>query len=100
MKRRIFLVSGLQISATLALSAACPTWLRVVNKVAGEPDGDTTRSLERLFLHPPASAQPYTIWHWMNGVVNREGITADLASFKQAGLGGVQLFLVGGSEPK
>lgn len=36
----------------------------------------------------------------MNGVVSRDGITADLESFKRVGLGGVQLFLVGGSEAK
>ena len=34
----------------------------------------------------------------MNGCVSKAGITADLESFKRAGLGGVQNFQVGGSE--
>ena len=54
--------------------------------------------LERLFINPPSIAKPLTIWHWMNGVISREGITADLEAFKAAGLAGVQHFLVGGSE--
>lgn len=59
------------------------------------------RAEDRLaaeFLHPPDTAKPLTIWQWMNGCVSKEGITADLESFKRAGLGGVQQFLIGGSE--
>ena len=52
--------------------------------------------LERDFRNPPESAKPLMIWQWMNGVVSREGITADLEAFKQIGLGGVQNFQVGG----
>lgn len=36
------------------------------------------------------------IWQWMDGMVTREGITADLEAYKAAGIGGVQQFLVGG----
>lgn len=50
------------------------------------------------FQSPPVSARPLIFWQWMNGCVTKEGITADLESFKRAGLGGVQNFLVGGSE--
>lgn len=57
-------------------------------------DGD----LERSFLTPPNASKPLTLWHWMNGIVSKDGITADLESFKAAGLAGVQLFLVGGIE--
>src|SRR5581483_1600803 len=42
------------------------------------------------------SARPLIIWQWMNGVVNKEGITADLEAYKKAGLGGVQNFQIGG----
>jgi hypothetical protein len=34
----------------------------------------------------------------MNGCVTKEGITSDLESFKRVGVGGVQQFIVGGSE--
>lgn len=50
--------------------------------------------LARGFLNPPASARPHTWWHWMNGNVTREGITADLEAMKQVGIGGAQLFTV------
>lgn len=48
------------------------------------------------FQHPAPSAKPLIMWQWMNGVVSREGITADLEAYKKAGLGGVQNFQVGG----
>src|SRR3954469_24687196 len=50
------------------------------------------------FRHPPESARPLVFWQWMNGSVTKEGITSDLESFQRVGLGGVQNFLVGGSE--
>jgi hypothetical protein len=51
-------------------------------------------ALEKNFLHPPDSAKPHTWWHWMNGNITREGITADLEAMKQIGLGGAQIFNV------
>src|SRR5215831_12161727 len=30
------------------------------------------------FANPPAAARPHTWWHWMNGNITREGLTADL----------------------
>jgi hypothetical protein len=53
-------------------------------------------SLVESFNNPEESAKPLIIWQWMNGVVSREGITADLEAYKRAGLGGVQNFQVGG----
>lgn len=46
------------------------------------------------FKNPPERARPHTWWHWMNGNVTREGITADLEAMKKIGLGGAQLFNV------
>lgn len=51
------------------------------------------------FHNPPASARPHTWWHWMNGNVTREGITADLEAMKQIGLGGAQIFNVSENIP-
>ena len=50
--------------------------------------------LERGFRAPPDSAKPQTWWHWMNGNITREGITADLEAMKRAGLGGAQILNV------
>src|SRR5207244_12323522 len=35
-----------------------------------------------------------TWWHWMNGNVTRQGITADLEAMKRIGIGGFQAFHV------
>ncbi|MBQ9641456.1 MAG: hypothetical protein IJV06_07840 [Bacteroidaceae bacterium] len=60
------------------------------------PIASIAQSLESAFLNPPAEARALMIWQWMDGVVSREGITADLEAYKEAGLGGVQQFHVGG----
>src|SRR5262249_24728657 len=52
------------------------------------------------FRSPPESAKPHTWWHWMNGNVTREGITADLEAMKRIGLGGAQIFNVSESIPE
>ena len=56
----------------------------------------SAQSLEETFRTPPEEAKPLMIWQWMDGMVTREGITADLEAYKAAGIGGVQQFLVGG----
>src|SRR5262245_46300684 len=55
--------------------------------------------LAQGFRDPPAQARPHTWWHWMNGNITREGITADLEAMKQIGLGGAQIFNVSESIP-
>lgn len=96
MNRRTFIISGIQLSSFAALGSTQVgqffTYAYAGNKDARSLD------IRRLFSDPPQSAKPLTLWHWMNGLVSREGITADLESFKAAGLAGVQVFLVGGSE--
>src|SRR5438874_5299623 len=53
-----------------------------------------TQDLAKGFVNPPASARPHTWWHWCNGNISREGITADLEAMKRAGIGGAQIFNV------
>lgn len=52
--------------------------------------------IEYLFHNPPAGSRPIMIWQWMDGLVTAEAITSDLEAYKEAGIGGVQQFLVGG----
>ncbi len=52
------------------------------------------------FRHPPARARPHTWWHWMNGNITREGITADLEAMSRIGLGGAQIFNVSEAIPE
>ncbi|MBR3757096.1 MAG: hypothetical protein IKK62_01520, partial [Bacteroidaceae bacterium] len=55
-------------------------------------------NLEHDFLNPSDEHKPIIIWQWMDGLVTREGITADLEAFKEAGLAGVQNFQIGGPQ--
>jgi hypothetical protein len=49
-------------------------------------------ALEQGFKQPPDSAKPRVWWHWMNGNVTKEGITADLEWMKRVGIAGMQMF--------
>ena len=46
------------------------------------------------FTNPPASAKPQTWWHWLNGNISKEGITADLEAMKRVGIQEAQIFNV------
>jgi hypothetical protein len=50
--------------------------------------------LAQSFINPPDSAKPHTWWHWMNGNITKEGITADLEAMKHVGINGAQIFNV------
>lgn len=52
------------------------------------------------FRDPPPDARPATLYFWMNGNVTREGIEADLAAIRAAGLGGVMMFDGSSDVPK
>jgi hypothetical protein len=60
---------------------------------AGSVLGQTPADpLERGFKDPPDSAKPRAWWHWLNGNVTQEGITADLEWMKRVGIAGMQMF--------
>jgi hypothetical protein len=62
-------------------------WLSLILTTSAAP----TDPLESGFLNPPDSARPQTWWHWMNGNITKEGITADLEAMKGIGLGGATI---------
>lgn len=57
-------------------------------------------SLAAGFRNPPGSVRPHTWWHWTDGNVTKEGITADLEAMKEVGIGGAQMFTVAQGIPK
>ena len=81
MKRTKFLPGLLGLTTIAALALAAPA-------------ARAADALESGFQNPPDSARPHTWWHWMNGNISREGITADLEAMKHVGLGGAQIFNV------
>ncbi len=50
---------------------------------------------ESSFVCPPRDARPSTYWEWMNGNINKEGLTLDLEYMKQANYGAAMIFDVG-----
>lgn len=91
MKRRQFL----QTTASAGLvTLLTPTG--IVHAFRGNP----ASSLEQSFNLPPASARPFTWWHWMNGNVTKDGITRDLEAMARVGVGGFQVFSVSSGIPK
>jgi hypothetical protein len=48
--------------------------------------------LERSFKNPPASAQAWCYWWWLNGLASKEGITRDFEEMKKQGISGALLF--------
>ena len=67
------------------LLALVPAVLGWAAGFAMETQGD----LEKSFTDPPDTARPWVYWFWMDGNLNREGITADLEAMKAAGIGGM-----------
>ena len=57
---------------------------------------NAVKKLEQGFKNPPQSARPWVYWFWINGNISKEGITADLESFKRVGIGGVLWMEVSG----
>lgn len=80
---------------TRALSLVCK--VTIAFGIASSLGAD---ELAKSFRDPPASARPHTWWHWMNGRVTKQGITADLEWMQRVGIGGVQAFhIADGFEP-
>ena len=52
------------------------------------------------FTAPPEAARPWVYWMWMDGNLNREGITADLEAMERAGIGGVVICEVNVGVPR
>jgi len=64
-------------------------FLSATATVLSQNSGD---DLESGFQNPPDSAKPRAWWHWLNGNITKEGITADLEWMKHSGIGGMQMF--------
>ncbi|WP_214071144.1 glycosyl hydrolase [Mucilaginibacter sp. dw_454] len=51
------------------------------------------------FKNPPPSARARTWWHWIDGNITKQGITADLEAMKRVGIQEAQIFNVGQGYP-
>jgi len=93
MKSKITRRSVLKSTALGAAAVSLPKRLHAIEPAAAD-------SLLNDFLQPPANARPWVYWYFMDGHLTREGMDADLAAMKRAGLGGGIYLEVGiGLEP-
>jgi hypothetical protein len=102
MKRRDLLAAIGSGVGALALNPALRVWphqatAKQVVASADQGQGESGPT-DQGFSSPPDPARPQTFWHWMNGNVTKEGITADLEAMKEAGIGGVFLYLIEGGK--
>ncbi|PYP77228.1 MAG: glycoside hydrolase [Gemmatimonadetes bacterium] len=84
----IFVVTALAVGTSHADAQRTATPRAATARV----DTAARLPLDRSFRTPPDDAKPRVWWHWMNGNVTREGITADLEWMKRVGIGGMQMF--------
>jgi len=80
----------LRISKTFMLGA----FLALAASLHAEEKG----GLAEQFENPPDEYRSGVKWEWCNGMINKEGATADLEAMKRVGLGGGKIFNVGGVE--
>jgi hypothetical protein len=91
-------------SSVLSLIVLLLTASGVLSAVASCGRGPSTPpaagALAAGFAHPPAAARPWVYWMWMDGNLDRDGITADLESLRAAGIGGVVICEVNVGVPR
>lgn len=77
------------ISLQVCLIIACSVFAKDRKPVASI---SWREALQSTFVNPPDSVRPGVYWYFMDGNISRKGMTADLESMKEAGIGNV-LFL-------
>ena len=86
------------IPCLILLAATCSA--DQISFVPGSPLLYADDPLTAGFKNPPASAKARTWWHWINGNVTKEGITADLEAMKKVGIQEAQIFNVSLGDPR
>ncbi len=67
--------------------------------IARAADPVDVAALSRAFAEPPPTARPWVYWTWIDGNINKEGITADLEAMNRVGIGGALILDVSQSTP-
>ena len=89
-------ISRREVLKSAALGVAA---IGISQDVLGIEPLDPDRAVSE-FIQPPNDARPWVYWYFMDGHLTREGMDADLAAMKQAGIGGAIFLEVGiGIEP-
>ncbi len=67
--------------------------------IARAADPPDIATLAQNFADPPPTARPWVYWTWIDGNINKEGITADLQAMQRVGIGGALIIDVDESAP-
>ena len=81
-RTRLSLLAATVCAMTIAI---CCTQMQKSNET-------TLSQLREGFTHPPKEAKVRTWWHWLDGNVTAEGITADLEAMHRVGIQEATLF--------
>lgn len=57
--------------------------------ITNDPD---IQFLSEAFVHPPSAVRPGAFWCWLNGNINREGISNDLREMQDKGMGRAEIW--------
>ncbi len=67
--------------------------LILLSACRSEPnEQESLQSLAEQFKTPADRYRPYVWWHWMGSNFSKEGITKDLETMKEAGIGGATIY--------
>lgn len=78
-----YLLKGLVITFVCVAIFSCDKEEDAENKVSTVP----TAELLQNFKTPPADKKPWLYWYWINNHISKEGITKDLESMADLGIG-------------
>jgi hypothetical protein len=81
-----------QIMNRITLISKVATFLSIATLLFSCSETHEADIVREGFINPPDSARPGVYWYFMDGNLDRAGMTADLESMKEAGIGYV-LFL-------
>mgnify|MGYP001028433276 CR=1 FL=1 len=97
----LFLVASLTVSAQDHRDSMSDTWIASDELNRRTPPSKSSYStLQQHFIHPPDSARPGVYWYFMDGNISREGMTKDLESMKEAGIGNLVFLEVNVGVPR
>jgi hypothetical protein len=92
MNRRSFIKNAIAGSSGMFVSPMLLKASRLLARGAAGGEAPSFTQLEMGFRQPPPAARPYTYWMWMNGNITRKGITLDLETMRQSGVGGALIY--------
>jgi len=94
MFNKISYILLLILNSQLATAERC---FSIFNSSAQDSAPETLQSLAEKFEKPTDEYRPQVWWHWLGSNFTKEGITKDLESWRESGIGGGCIFNISSS---